>query len=289
MGERLKSFGKIRLLFCISAVLLALIIWVVWGNQALELSVYCIESDNLPESFDGYRIAQISDLHNAEMGKENEKIISKLKEAEPDIIVITGDMIDAQNTDTDIALNLARKAVEIAPCYYISGNHEAGVNQYEQFKYDLIQLGVIVLDDDKVKIELGGESISLIGVNDPNFKRDNLSGSADTVIGDILNSLSDEEDGFTVLLSHRPELFDTYVKSNIDLVFSGHAHGGQFRLPFIGGVVAPNQGFFPEYDAGIYADGDTNMVVSRGIGNSIIPFRVNNRPEVVLVELAVRR
>ena len=103
-----------------------------------------------------------------------------------------------------------------------------------------------------------------------------------------LKNLIDDESGYTILLSHRPELFETYMDGGIDLVFSGHAHGGQFRLPFIGGLVAPNQGMFPKYDAGLYTDGGTSMVVSRGIGNSIIPFRFNNRPEIVLVELNAR-
>ena len=94
-----------------------------------------------------------------------------------------------------------------------------------------------------------------------------------------------ESDGFTLLLSHRPELFEVYVDSNVDLVLSGHAHGGQFRLPLIGGLAAPNQGLFPEYDSGLYTEGNTNMIVSRGIGNSIVPFRFNNRPEVILIEL----
>jgi predicted MPP superfamily phosphohydrolase len=94
------------------------------------------------------------------------------------------------------------------------------------------------------------------------------------------------EDTYTILLSHRPELFELYVESKADLVFSGHAHGGQFRIPFVGGLIAPNQGLFPKYDAGIYEEGNTTMVVSRGIGNSIVPFRINNRPEIVLAELA---
>ena len=100
-----------------------------------------------------------------------------------------------------------------------------------------------------------------------------------------LEELHSEKDGFTILLSHRPELFDTYADQGMDLVLSGHAHGGQFRLPFIGGLVAPNQGLFPKYDAGIYTEDNTNMLVSRGVGNSILPFRINNRPEVILIEL----
>ena len=100
-----------------------------------------------------------------------------------------------------------------------------------------------------------------------------------------LEELHTEQDRFTILLSHRPELFETYVDHDLDLVLSGHAHGGQFRLPFVGGLVAPNQGFFPEYDAGLYSMNHTNMIVSRGIGNSILPFRFNNRPEVIIIEL----
>ena len=100
-----------------------------------------------------------------------------------------------------------------------------------------------------------------------------------------LKALVDKDDGFTLLLSHRPELFEVYVTCNADLVLSGHAHGGQFRLPFIGGLAAPNQGLFPKYDAGLFSEGKTKMIVSRGIGNSIFPFRFNNRPEVVLIEL----
>ena len=130
-----------------------------------------------------------------------------------------------------------------------------------------------------------GETITLIGVNDPSYQTDYLFGDSETVMNTKLEDLHTGNDGFTLLLSHRPELFDTYVDQDVDLVLSGHAHGGQFRLPFIGGLVAPNQGLFPEYDAGIYTEGNTNMLVSRGVGNSILPFRINNCPEVILIEL----
>ena len=130
-----------------------------------------------------------------------------------------------------------------------------------------------------------GETITLIGVNDPSYQTDYLFGDSEMVMNTKLEDLHTGNDGFTLLLSHRPELFDTYVDQDVDLVLSGHAHGGQFRLPFIGGLVAPNQGLFPEYDAGIYTEGNTNMLVSRGVGNSILPFRINNRPEVILIEL----
>ena len=268
-----------------AALLVALVIWIAWGNTALELNTYTISSSKLPQSFDGYRIAHVSDLHNAEMGKDNEKLLTILRDADPDMIAITGDLIDSRSTNVEIALNFIREAVKIAPCYYVTGNHEARVNEYDELKSGMESAGVIVPEDAQTEISLDGDTITLIGVNDPSYQTDYLFGDSETVMNTKLEELHTENGEFTVLLSHRPELFDTYADHGLDLVLSGHAHGGQFRLPFIGGLVAPNQGLFPEYDAGIYTEGNTNMLVSRGIGNSILPFRINNRPEVILIEL----
>ena len=272
------------IIISIAVLLVAFIAWVAWGNTALQLNSYSIEAHNLPKSFDGFRIAQISDFHNCEIGKNNERLISILDKSDPDIIVITGDMIDSRSTDVDIALAFAKSAVEIAPCYYVTGNHEKRVEEYAILREGLTSLGVVVLNDDKTNITLSGESITLIGVDDPSFQADLMLDDAD-LMKEKLNKLTSYDDGYSILLSHRPELFDTYVESNVDLVFSGHAHGGQFRIPLVGGVIAPNQGVFPQYDSGIYDSNGTYMVVSRGVGNSIIPFRVNNRPEVILVTL----
>jgi len=276
---------KFIILAVVAAFLLALIAWIVWGNTALELNTYTISSSKLPQSFDGYRIAHVSDLHNAEMGKDNEKLLSMLRDADPDMIAITGDLIDSRHTDIEVALQFIRAAAKIAPCYYVTGNHEARVNEYGELKAGMEAAGVTVLEDVRTEISMEGETITLIGVNDPSYQTDYLFGDAESVMNAKLEDLHTENDGFTILLSHRPELFDTYADHDIDLILSGHAHGGQFRLPFIGGLVAPNQGLFPEYDAGIYTEGNTNMLVSRGVGNSILPFRINNRPEVTLIEL----
>ena len=276
---------KFIMLAVVAAVLVALVIWIAWGNTALELNTYTISSSKLPQSFDGYRLAHVSDLHNTEMGKDNEKLLAMLRDADPDIIAITGDLIDSRNTDIEVALKFVREAVKIAPCYYVTGNHEARVNEYGELKAGMETAGVTVLEDVRTEISMEGATITLIGVNDPSYQTDYLFGDSETVLNTKLEELHTEDGEFTVLLSHRPELFDAYTDHGIDLVLSGHAHGGQFRLPFIGGLVAPNQGFFPEYDAGIYTEGNTNMLVSRGIGNSILPFRINNRPEVILIEL----
>ena len=276
---------KFIMLAVVATVLIALAIWIAWGNTALELNTYTISSSKLPQSFDGYRIAHVSDLHNAEMGKDNETLLTMLRDADPDMIAITGDLIDSRNTDIEVALKIVREAVKIAPCYYVTGNHEARVNEYGELKAGMEAAGVTVLEDVKTKISMEGETITLIGVNDPSYQTDYLFGDSEMVMNTKLEDLHTGNDGFTLLLSHRPELFDTYVDQDVDLVLSGHAHGGQFRLPFIGGLVAPNQGLFPEYDAGIYTENNTNMLVSRGVGNSIFPFRINNRPEVILIEL----
>jgi len=262
----------------------AFILWIARGNTALELNSYTLESDGVPQEFDGFRIAHISDFHNTEIGEKNEKLISVIKEAEPDMIAITGDMIDSRRTNTEIALNLAREIIKIAPCYYVTGNHEARVAESYNLKEALSELGVIVLEDDKKEIETGGAKIRIIGVDDPRFSDENY---ADAVMAGKLDVLTENDDTYTLLLSHRPELFPVYCEYNVDLVLSGHAHGGQFRLPFLGGVIAPDQGLFPTYDSGLYTEGRTNMIVSRGIGNSIIPLRFNNRPEVIVVELRV--
>lgn len=276
---------KKRVLFVVVFVLVVLIVWTLWGNTALEVNEYEVVSDRIPQGFEGFRIAQVSDLHNAEFGEGNEKLIQLLSQTDPDIIVLTGDLIDSRHTDIEIALDFARQAIKLAPVYYVSGNHEARVREYEDLKMGLAEAGVVILENQNVQITREGESITLMGIDDPSFQEDYLFGDSESVARQAIDDLQNESEGYTILLSHRPELFDLYVDTGMDLVFSGHAHGGQFRLPFVGGLVAPNQGFFPKFDEGRFTEENTTMIVSRGVGNSIIPIRFNNRPEIVLVTL----
>ena len=274
------------LILLLAVIGIVLIIWTLWGNTALQVNEITVTSDRIPPAFSGFRIAQVSDLHNAEFGEGNAELLQMLSECGPDIIVITGDLVDSSRTDIDVALAFAGEAAKIAPTYYVTGNHEVAISQYDLLKAGLETAGVIVLEDEAISLEYQGESIMLIGLSDPDATiKGDLFGEVPAMVSTKLRNLMDGDSGYTVLLSHRPELFETYVSSGVDLVLSGHAHGGQFRLPFVGGLIAPNQGLFPKYDAELYAGGDTNMVVSRGIGNSIIPIRFHNRPEIVVVEL----
>lgn len=269
--------------FVLLLVLAVFLGWVLWANTALEVSAYTIADGDIPDAFDGFRIVQISDLHNASFGEDNEELLRRIGEAQPDIIVLTGDLVDSRNTDIGIGIRFAEAAVKIAPTYYVSGNHEARISACDELIAGLRAAGVTVLENEKVILEREGDELAILGLADPNFYTAYLYGDEAAVMAEHLESLSDAR--YSILLSHRPELFDTYVASGADLVFSGHAHGGQFRLPFVGGLFAPGQGFFPEYDAGLYTAEETTMLVSRGLGNSVIPLRVNNRPEIVIVTL----
>lgn len=281
----MKNQNKKQLLRIAALFLAVLAVWILYNNTHLEVSEFRISSARLPKEFEGFRILQISDLHNAEFGKGNENLLSLISQTEPDILVITGDLIDSRRTDVDIALAFVSAAAKIAPVYYVTGNHEARVTEYTDLKTGMEKAGAVVLENTKIQLEKDGSNIILLGVNDPSFTESYLFGDSRSAVEAVLTCLAAKETEYTVLLSHRPELFAVYAKYGIDLVFSGHAHGGQFRLPFIGGLFAPNQGFFPKYDAGQFIQGKTTMIVSRGVGNSIIPLRIFNRPEIVVVEL----
>ena len=248
-------------------LLLLLSVYILWENLSVGVTNYSLQEAELPVSFDGYRIAHVSDLHNSRLWKQ---VIVILQASNPDIICMTGDLVDFSHTNVDLALEFAAEAVKIAPCYYITGNHELVLDgaQRERLFGGLEELGVAVLQNREVVLDSGSEQICLFGAS---------WGS--------MAYMGDDTDRYRILLAHAPEDFALYASAEYDLVLSGHAHGGQFRIPFVGGLYAPGQGLLPRYDSGIYSDGRTDMVLSRGIGNRVIPIRFLNRPEVVLIEL----
>ena len=270
----------------IASIVLIFLLCGMYCNKNLKASKTDLHYKNLPESFDGFRIAQVSDLHNCQIGKENEKIVSLLKKTKPDMIAITGDMIDSRRTDISTATALAQKMVKIAPCYYVCGNHEARMpNEYETLMKKLKAIGVTTMKNDKAVLSKNNRKITIIGAEDPYAIRKDTGEENADLMDSALTKLQANSNSFTLLLSHKPELLSTYAKHNIDLVLTGHAHGGQIRLPFVGGLFAPNQGFLPKLCSGIHKKENTTMVISRGIGNSQFPIRFLNPPEIPIIEL----
>ena len=267
------------------AALIAVFLWGLWENRALQGTRVCVKSKKLPAAFDGFLIAHISDLHNACFGKGQEKLAALLREAKPDLIAVTGDLIDKRRRGTENALRFAALAVRIAPVYYVAGNHEAKSEEFPAFKTALEGLGVRVLSDAALSLGRVGEEIVLAGLTDVRFFTQEKRAFAGNTAA-RLQAFLPRGGAFTVLLAHRPELFPVYRAAGADLTLSGHAHGGQFRLPLLGGLIAPEQGLFPKYTSGLYRDGEAQMAVSRGLGNSSVPVRLNNRPEVLFVRLS---
>ncbi len=278
---------KKRMLLIISTLVL-LLVFIIYDNKNIEATTFNYYNEMIPQEFEGFKICHISDLHNQEFGEGQKNIIKEVELLEPNIIVITGDLVDRHKYNLEIALEFIEGIKDLSPIYYVSGNHEAWSNEYQTIRSKLLDLGVIVLDDDSVLITKGNEIIELIGVSDPDFLTyDYLDGVDYRKLENTLSAYQDSEH-FQILLSHRPELMDIYKTYSMELIFSGHAHGGQFKIPFIGGIVAPNQGFLPKYTNGEYTEGNTTMYVSRGLGNSIISLRINNRPQIINVILNAR-
>ena len=279
--------GKIKNKKILISVILVLAVllsyYLYYQNTALQLGVYKIESEKLPAAFDGAKIVQVSDFHNTKSAPLRESLAAEIKEQAPDIIVITGDIVDSRKTNMEISLDFVEEIKDIAPIYYVPGNHESRLEDYRVLANNLQDLGVIVLENRSESFELDGESIELVGLIDPMFAHEKTVKN-EVISAKMLDEIDFDEASFSVLLAHRPELFEVYEKYGFDLMLSGHAHGGQIRLPFFGAFLVPNQGFFPEYAEG-RIDGNGTMIISRGIGNSLAPFRINNRPELIVVEL----
>ncbi len=264
-------------------ILLFLMIWLIWDNTRIQTTHLIIKDAALPENFDGYRIAHLSDLHSRNW---RGKLTHLIDEEEPEMIVITGDLIDAKTTDLQPVMNFIEDIAKIAPVYYVSGNHEASTYKYKELEHFMINTNIEVLNNEVAVVKLGQEEITILGLQDPSFKvKSYLSRDEEIFIDATLSTLTQNLESYTLLLSHRPELFDIYAKYEVDMAFTGHAHGGQVRIPFVGGLIAPNQGFLPEYTSGVYQKNNTHMIVSRGLGNSVIPVRVNNPAELIIVEL----
>ena len=258
---------------------------IIRQNKKLKVRKTTLKFDKLPQAFDNFKIGQVSDIHCDRIGYSDLSFIKKIKNFNPDIIVITGDILDSYNNDMDIAYNILSQLAIVAPCYFVSGNHELRLpEEYKQLKNRMKKLNITYLHNSKLFITKNNESINLVGVEDYNFfkNEDKLNHRANFI--KTLEELY-SPNHFNILLSHRPEKFPIYADIKYDLIFSGHAHGGQWRIPFVGGIFSPSQGFFPKYTSGNYVLEDSTLIVSQGLGNSSFPIRINNRIELVLATL----
>ncbi len=266
---------------CLSGIITLLLIVVVGfilydSNTRLVTDEYELSYAALPADFDGFRIVQLSDVHTAVFGKDNQRLIAAVEKAAPDIIAVTGDLVNA-HADTDAELLIVRPLIEklltIAPVYYVTGNHEWDFDGRHALLELLESLGVTVLRNDYVLLTRGDASIVLAGVDDPN-------GPADmTTPEELLLEIREQTgDRFVALLAHRNNYLQRFAALDIDLVLCGHAHGGLIRLPFVGGLIGTELDLFPEYDEGLYEQSNTKMIVSRGLGGNAghVPRFLNN-------------
>ena len=271
--ENEKKISKRKIFYIVLSILaVILIISLIFSNTYIDVEKITFKSRDIPESFDGTKIVLLSDYHNQ---GENfcERLTDIVKEADPDYIFITGDIIDRIRTDVDKADNFLKKVSDIAPCYLVWGNHDKSVSQgdLERLKTSAESYGITILEGTTVRIQRGDEYISLTGNY---YYYDYPPCEAD----------------FNIWLNHFPENFEPIAEqtkkdgNQMDLMFSGHAHGGLIRLPFVGGVIGHN-GLFPDYTSGLYEYDGSHMIVSRGLGNSGNVPRLYSTFHVVVCEL----
>lgn len=280
MTKKLRRF--FLCLVVIAALLAAGCLWFQWQCWGIETTVTQVELPMLPEEFDGLRIVHLSDLHGHEYGEDSAQLLDMVREQAPDLIAVTGDLIDRAEQMAMIPA-LAKGLAAIAPTYYVTGNHEWACCDVPQLKALLERCGVTVLSNEYVVLERNGASMVLAGVDDPNGYADQKTPE------ELYAEIGAEQPGlFTLLLAHRNDEFDRYAGAGYDLVLSGHAHGGIVRLPLTDGLLGTNRNFFPTRTAGVYTRGDSTLFVSRGLGNNTVPirgFRLFNRPDLAVVEL----
>ena len=297
-GFTLKKIFNEKNIFilCLSAIL-ALVLYIISDQYIIVTSEYTVKSDKITN---GFKIAVISDLHNMDFGGSNKAVLDKISEGKPDIIAVVGDIIDESDTDITPALNVMNNLPSIAPTYYVAGNHDRLCPLYESFKQSIMASGVSYLrtidygetfiSRAERKIIINGDRVALLGLH--NYSTGEAEDKHYTrIMRDFCRKKC-----FKILLCHYPEYTtwffeqDKYYKYNFDLMLSGHTHGGVINIPFIGGIIAPNQGLFPEYCKGLYYidkgnENPYNMIITGGLGEDRRFMRVNNFPEITFVNV----
>ena len=279
-GKKHRGRGCLTALIILALIAAAAAFLIKDSREDLEISRYEVNSKKLPESFDGFKIVQLSDLHGAEFGEDGMGLVEKVKELEPDIIALTGDFVTDEG-DLAAVKKLAGWLTELCPVYFVSGNHEFGSGLAVKVRNILERAGVKYLSNEYLTISRGEDEILLGGVEDPLAYADMLSPD------ELAQKMNDAApDAFKILLGHRNYWMTEYPELPVDLIFCGHAHGGLIRIPGVGGLIGTDRRLFPDFDAGEYNNGRYTLIVSRGLGNSVSIPRIFNRPEIVCVELS---
>lgn len=284
-----------KIIFIFIGIFILMYLYIKYNVNTLEVTKYVVENKKVPKEFDGYNIVQISDLHSKLFGENNKKLIQKIKSLNPDIVVVTGDLIDGENNNYNVALDFMKEISKLYRVYYIIGNHEQKSlikkykDEYKDYFNKLHQIDFVNLDNNKVEIVKGKSNINLYGLTVPYSCYKYLFDNQETTSIEI-NFLEEklgkvDREQFNILLAHTPFYFDEYEKWGADLILCGHVHGGIVRLPLVGGLLSPDRKFFPKYDLGEYTKNKSTMIVSKGLGGSKVLIRVNCKPEIVNIKL----
>lgn len=277
---------KKTLKIIILSILTVAVITIIYGlycSNTIEIKNYSLSTNKISSQV---RFVFISDLHCKEYGDKNSELVSKIKEQNPDFIAVGGDMVNKYSIDDHVMRELLPQLAGIAPTYCILGNHELALKDKIDFKNDIDSTSAKLLDNEMVTLNINGEKILLGGMSDFPYYEFNAP-DYDTPERYFWDNFKDKsKDCYSILLHHQPEYLESIMQdSNIDLVMCGHTHGGAVQIPFIGGVFAPNQGFFPKYDKGEFDLYDTKMIISAGLDDAYPVLRLNNCPEISVVEI----
>jgi predicted MPP superfamily phosphohydrolase len=274
-----KRRKKRSLLWTPASLIVLTAILLMDSTYRLALDSVELRFENLPDSFNGFRIVQLSDLHGAKFGKDNTRLLRAVAKAEPDLIALTGDFIDSP-ADLEAFSALAERLALLAPVYFVSGNHDWSSGAIRDLSEVLRNIRVRYLQNEYVTLSRNGESIILCGVEDPNGRAD--MARPDTLTEEIAAA---QPGAFVLLLAHRNYWVSRYPALPVARILCGHAHGGIVRLPFLGGILGTGGELFPKYCSGIFSSGRYQMFVSRGLGDSLFPFRFLNNPQVAVLTL----
>lgn len=278
----------------VGVLIILLVIDIIYENKHLAINHYTIENNKIPKNFHDKKFVVLADLHGNSYGKNNEKLLNKIYEVDPDFIIVAGDMLVASKSYNDkVAFSLLKTLAKRYQIYYGFGNHEQrimleGEHHHKEINHYLHKLsseGVHFLKNSNFDLTINDEMIRITGLNIDKqyYKRGKQNPFAKDYLKKNIGKSNNQ--CYNILIAHNPSYFKDYVNWGADLILSGHIHGGLIRLPFLGGLLSPMYRFFPKYDSGRFEMMNKVMLVSRGLGMHTIKIRVNNHPELMVIHL----